>query len=264
MQRILLSGCNGHMGRVVASLCASDPDLEITGGIDILGQPGEGLPVFPSPAACTAPGDILLDFSPPSALPGLLELASTRRIPLVLATTGYTQEDLSSIRQAAHTIPIFQTSNFSLGVNLLLDLVRRAAAALGEGFDVEIIERHHRRKVDAPSGTALMLAEAASAGMSQPPQYIYDRHQQRRPRGAQEIGICVIRGGTITGDHSVLFAGRDEVLELNHHAASREVFAAGAVRAVKFLAAVSAPGLYHMGHLLSSLPPSEAAPWADT
>lgn len=139
----------------------------------------------------------------------------------------------------------------SLGVNVLLDLVRRAAALLGEDFDVEIEERHHRRKLDAPSGTALMLADAAAGALPYDAEYVYDRHSVRRPRGSQEIGISSLRGGTIVGDHTVVFAGRDEVIELSHHAASREVFAVGAVKAAKFLAGVDAPGLYDMSSLIA-------------
>ena len=250
MQRIIVSGCNGHMGQTVVGLCASDPELEIAAGIDILGQPGEGFPVFSSPVACTVQADVLVDFSHPSALEGLLEFCLKHSLPAVLATTGYSEEQLSLIARAADRIPVFRSANFSLGVNVLLDLVKRAASSLGEDFDVEIVERHHRRKVDAPSGTALMRAGAVSQALPYQPQYVYDRHSVRNPRDRREIGISSVRGGTITGDHTVIFAGLDEVIEISHHAASRDVFAAGAVRAAKFLAGVTSPGLYDMSHLL--------------
>ena len=250
MVRLILSGCNGHMGRAVANLCDADPELEVAAGIDVLGQPGGQFPVYSSPAACPVPGDVLVDFSHPSALDALLEFCLERSMPAVLATTGYSEQQLEQIGRAAGRIPVFRSANFSLGVNLLMDLVRRAAAALGEGYDVEIVERHHRRKVDAPSGTALMLADAAAQALPYQPDYVYDRHCVRQARQPREIGISSVRGGTIVGDHTVIFAGPDEVIELSHHAASREIFAAGAVRAAKFLARADRPGLYDMSSLL--------------
>jgi len=251
MRKIILSGCCGHMGRVVADICASDPDVEISAGIDLLAQPMEGFPVFPTPAACGVEGDVLIDFSHPAALEGLLEFCAARKLPAVLATTGYSEEQLAKIDEAAKAIPVFRSANMSIGINVLLELVKRAAALLGEGFDVEITERHHRRKLDAPSGTALMLADAASAALPYEAEYVCDRSGVRKPRDSREIGISSLRGGTIVGDHSVVFAGRDEVIEFSHHAASREVFAAGAVRAAKFLAGVDAPGMYDMSDLIA-------------
>ena len=250
MQKIIISGCCGHMGRVVADICGSDPDVEIVAGIDLLAQPMEGFPVYSTPAACRVEADAVIDFSHPAALGPLLDFCFARRLPVVLATTGYSEEQLAQIGEAAKSIPVFRSANMSLGVNVLTDLVRRAAALLGEGFDVEITERHHRRKLDAPSGTALMLADAAAGALPYETEYVYDRHSVRKPRDPREIGISSLRGGTIVGDHTVVFAGRDEVIELSHHAASREVFAAGAVRAAKFLAGVKAPGLYDMSHLM--------------
>ena len=250
MQKILISGCNGHMGRVVADICASDPQVEVVAGIDILGQKNPDFPVFSSPAACDIPADVVIDFSHPSALAPLLEMCQARHLPVVLATTGYDQAQLEAISEAARHIPVFRSANMSLGVNVLLDLVKKAAAVLGGDYDVEIVERHHHRKVAAPSGTALMLADAAASALPYEAEYGYDRHDVRKPRDPHEIGISSVRGGTIVGDHTVIFAGRDEVIELSHHAASREVFAVGAVRAAKFLAQGRAPGLYSMSDLL--------------
>lgn len=250
MQKIIISGCNGHMGRVVADICATDPQVEVVAGIDILGQPNPNFPVFSSPAACDVEADAVIDFSHPSALAPLLDLCQARKLPVVLATTGYDQDQLAAISEAAKHIPVFRSANMSLGVNVLLDLVKKAAAVLGSDYDVEIVERHHHRKVDAPSGTALMLADAAASALPYEPEYVYDRHDVRQPRGPHEIGISAVRGGTIVGDHTVIFAGRDEVIELSHHAASREVFASGAVRAAKFLTGVQAPGLYDMSYLV--------------
>ena len=250
MQKIIISGCNGHMGRVVADICATDPQVEVVAGIDILGQPTPNFPVFSSPAACDVEADAVIDFSHPSALAPLLEMCQARNLPVVLATTGYDQAQLDAISEAATHIPVFRSANMSLGVNVLLDLVKKAASVLGLDYDVEIVERHHHRKVDAPSGTALMIADAAASALPYQPEYVYDRHSVRQPRGPHEIGISAVRGGTIVGDHTVIFAGRDEVIELSHHAASREVFASGAVRAAKFLTGVQAPGLYDMSYLV--------------
>ena len=250
MQKIIISGCNGHMGRVVADICATDPQVEVVAGIDILGQPNPNFPVFSSPAACDVEADAVIDFSHPSALASLLEMCQARNLPVVLATTGYDQAQLEAISEASTHIPVFRSANMSLGVNVLLDLVKKAASVLGLDYDVEIVERHHHRKVDAPSGTALMIADAAASALPYEPEYVYDRHSVRQPRGPHEIGISAVRGGTIVGDHTVIFAGRDEVIELSHHAASREVFASGAVRAAKFLTGVQAPGLYDMSYMV--------------
>lgn len=251
MQRIIISGCCGHMGRVVADICNNDPDVETAAGIDLLAQPMEGFPVFSTPAACNLEADAVIDFSHPAALGPLLDFCLEKKLPVVLATTGYTDEQLAQVDQASRHIPIFRSANMSLGINVLADLVRRAAALLGEDFDVEIEERHHRRKLDAPSGTALMLADAVAGALPYDPSFVYDRHSVRKPRDRAEIGISSLRGGTIVGDHTVVFAGRDEVIEISHHAASREVFAAGAVKAAKFLAGASTPGLYDMSHLIA-------------
>lgn len=250
MRKIIISGCCGHMGRVVADICASDPDVEVAAGIDLLPQPMDGFPVFSTPAACDVEADAVIDFSHPAALGGLLDFCIARKMPIVLATTGYSEEQLAQIDEAAKSIPVFHSANMSLGVNVLMDLIRRAASLLGEDFDVEIEERHHRRKLDAPSGTALMLADAAAQALPYEAEYVYDRHSVRKPRDRREIGISSLRGGTIVGDHTVVFAGRDEVIEISHHAASREVFAVGAVKAAKFLAGVEKPGLYDMSDLI--------------
>ena len=253
MLRIILSGCNGRMGRAVESICAAGPEFELVAGIDLLGQGDRAFPVYTSPAEVREEADAVVDFSSPAALESLLDFCLARHLPLVLATTGYDPDQLDAIRRAAEVIPIFRSANMSLGVNVLLELVRRAAAALGEGYDVEIVERHHSRKVDAPSGTALMIAEAAAESLSYRPDYIYDRQSVRRPRGEHEIGISSVRGGGIVGDHEVIFAGRDEVIELRHSAMSRDVFASGALRAARFLAGIRRPGLYSMADLVRDM-----------
>ena len=194
MQRIIISGCCGHMGRVVADICNNDPDVETAAGIDLLAQPMEGFPVFSTPAACNLEADAVIDFSHPAALGPLLDFCLEKKLPVVLATTGYTDEQLAQVDQASRHIPIFRSANMSLGINVLADLVRRAAALLGEDFDVEIEERHHRRKLDAPSGTALMLADAAAGALPYDPSFVYDRHSVRKPRDRAEIGISSLRG----------------------------------------------------------------------
>lgn len=253
MLKVLISGCNGHMGKVVAEICRDAEDVEIAAGFDLLGQKNEDFPVFSSPSEYRGRGDVLIDFSSPSALPSLLEFGLERQIPLVLATTGYSPEQLERIQAAAREIPIFRSGNMSLGINVLLDLVKKAAAALGKDFDIEIVERHHNRKVDAPSGTALMLADAAAEILPYEARYIYERQSVRHPREKREIGISSVRGGNIVGDHEVIFAGRDEVIELKHSAMSREVFASGALHAARFLAGRTEPGLYSMSDLVGNL-----------
>ena len=253
MVRLIISGCNGRMGRVVESICAADPDLEIVAGFDLLGSGDREFPVYSSPAEFSGTADVVIDFSSPAALSALLDFGKSHGIPLVLCTTGYSPEQLAAIDGAAKSLPIFRSANMSLGVNVLLDLVRRACAVLGEDYDVEIVERHHNRKVDAPSGTALMIADAAASALPYQPEYVYERQSVRKPRDKHEIGISAVRGGGIVGDHEVIFAGRDEVIEIRHSAMSREVFASGAVKAARFLAGVNAPGLYSMANLVAQI-----------
>lgn len=253
MVKVLISGCNGHMGRVVADICKARSDVEVVGGFDILGQGDGSFPIWSNPALCHAEAQVVIDFSSPAALDSLLAFGQERKIPLVLATTGYSEEQLSAIDQAAQNIPIFRSGNLSLGINVLMELVKRCASLLGEDYDVEIVERHHNRKVDAPSGTALMLYEAAAQGLPYQPHPVYDRQSVRQRRDPHEIGISAVRGGNIVGDHEVIFAGRDEVVELKHSAMSREVFASGAVKAACFLAGVEKPGLYNMNDLVSAV-----------
>jgi 4-hydroxy-tetrahydrodipicolinate reductase len=209
-------------------------------------------PVFASPANFTGEADAVIDFSSPKALDGLLSFCTQRKIPAVLATTGYSEEQLAQIDEAAKLVPLFRSGNMSLGINVLMDLVKKAAAILGDTCDIEIVEQHHNRKVDAPSGTALMIADAAKEALNYNPEYTYSRHERREPRPKNEIGISSVRGGTIVGVHEVIFAGRDEVIEIKHTAMSREIFASGAVKAAKFLTNVSAPGLYNMEQLVAA------------
>ena len=250
MLKLIISGCNGHMGRVVERLCASDPDVEVSGGFDVLGSTDRDFPVYASPAQLETRADAVIDFSSPAALDGLLEYAKRTGTPLVLATTGYSPEQVAKIGAAALEVPIFRSANMSLGINVLLELVKKAASVLGDSYDIEIVERHHRRKVDAPSGTALMIADAAASACGHESEYVFERHSVRQPRDKKEIGISAVRGGTIVGEHEIIFAGHDEIMEIRHTALSREIFAQGAVEAAKFMASVEKPGLYDMSMLV--------------
>lgn len=250
MTDIAITGACGRMGKVIAELVSGRDDCRISAGIDLKGEQYGGFPivrkVFDLPEA---PG-VIIDFSHPSALDDLLNYCKMKNVPVVIATTGYSDEEIRKIKAAAGQIPVFFTFNMSLGINLLADLAKRAAEVLGTQFDIEIVEKHHNRKTDAPSGTALMLAEAVNEVYKGEKKYIYDRHSVRKPRGKEEIGISAIRGGTIVGEHDVIFAGHDEVITLSHSAQSREVFAVGAVNAALFLKDKAA-GLYDMSDLLS-------------
>ena len=252
MMRILLSGCSGKMGHVVSQTVQERTDCDIVAGFDIKSDGDYKYPVFAQPSDFTGTADVIIDFSNPVTLPRLLEFARSRRIPAVIATTGLSPADIELLRLTAAEIPVFSSANMSIGVNLLTELAKKAAAVLSDSFDIEIIEMHHNQKIDAPSGTALMLADAVSSVLPQPSQYVYDRHSQRKKRDRNEIGIHSVRAGTIAGEHEVIFAGRDEIITLHHSAASRQIFATGAVNAAIFLCRQK-PGLYNMGDLVASI-----------
>ena len=247
--RILLSGCSGKMGHAVSALVEERDDCEICAGIDLSSTGHEGYPVYSSIFDFPGEADVLIDFSHPSGLASLLEYGKQHHLPLVLCTTGYSKEQTESVRAASAEIPVFSSGNMSLGINLLIELSKKAAQVLGEGFDIEIVEMHHNQKIDAPSGTALMIADAINQVREDSMQYVYDRHSQRKKREKKEIGLHSVRGGTIVGEHQVIFAGQSEVLTLSHSAQSKELFAAGAVNAAVFMAG-KGPGLYDMSHLI--------------
>ncbi|MCL2248373.1 MAG: 4-hydroxy-tetrahydrodipicolinate reductase [Oscillospiraceae bacterium] len=249
MLKIINSGCSGYMGRVVTNIAESDPELKIVAGLEKEITAQFDFPVYKDLREFQGDADVIVDFSQPEALDNLLAYSLKKNVPLVLCTTGYSAEQIEAIEIASRKIAILRSGNMSVGINLLLDLVRRAALALGDDFDIEIVEKHHRRKVDAPSGTAHMLADAAAEGLSFKPEKIYERESVRKARDKNEIGISAVRGGTIVGTHEIIFAGQDEIIELSHTAASRDVFAVGAVRAVKFIANKT-PGLYNMNDIL--------------
>lgn len=250
MVKIAIAGANGKMGGVIANLAAERTDCKVVAGIDLNTAPNGSFPVVKSPFDLPEKPDVIIDFSHPSALEDLLSYCKMNSVPAVFATTGYTEERISSIKQAAEQIPVFFTFNMSLGINLLVELGKQAARVLGGQFDVEIVEKHHNLKKDAPSGTAIMLAEAINKELGGKMNYVYDRHSVRKPREANEIGMHSIRGGTIVGEHDIIFAGHDEVITLSHSAGSKEVFAAGAVNAAVYLAGRE-KGLYDMSDLLA-------------
>lgn len=251
--RVIISGCNGRMGQVITRMCGQAEDMEVVAGFDLNTEKRAGYPVYADPMECQIPADVLIDFSNASLLDGLLAYCLQKKLPAVICTTGHSPAQLEALAAASASVPMFRSGNMSLGINLLTNLLKKAAAVLGDNFDVEILEKHHRNKVDAPSGTALMLADAVSEGLDYTPEYVYERQSVRRPRGKTEIGISAIRGGTIVGEHTVMFCGQDEVVEFRHIAQSREVFANGAVTAARFLAGVKTPGLYDMNDALAEI-----------
>jgi 4-hydroxy-tetrahydrodipicolinate reductase len=251
MTNILICGIAGKMGQNVYTLLQGDGEAKVVCGIDRVLPDNCAVPVYDGLEKVTEKVDVVIDFSSPKALGGLLSFAKKTGCALVLATTGYTAEDLQAIEDAAKEIAIFKTANFSVGVNLLVKLVNEAAAFLGESFDVEIVEKHHRLKVDAPSGTALMLADSVNKAFDGKKEYLNGRSGNVGKRG-NEIGIHAVRGGTIVGEHDVLFCGEDEEITLSHRASSKKVFAAGAVRAAKFVAGMPA-GKYDMSDVLKNL-----------
>lgn len=245
--KILMSGAMGFMGRAVAAQAASD-GVEIACGVDIVAGQAD-FPVYTSFDQAPAV-DVVIDFSKPESLDGLLAYCKAHHTPVVLATTGFDDAQLAKIDEAAGEIAIFRSGNMSLGIALLRSLVRKAAQVLGDGFDVEIVEAHHNRKVDAPSGTALMLFDAVNSAGGEPREAVHGRHGRDSKRKSREIGMHALRGGTVTGEHEVCFFGSSERIKISHSAENRSVFAAGALRAAAFLLG-KAPGLYNMDDMLA-------------
>ena len=250
MTKIAIVGCNGKMGGFVAEAVRENAACETLFGVDAFGVSKADFPVYKSFDEAADKPDVIIDFSNPAALDGMLAYALENRIPCVICTTGYSQEQVARIKAASEQIAVFYSGNMSLGINLLIELAKQATKVLGGSFDIEIIEKHHNLKVDAPSGTALMIADAVSDTLEQEPQYVYDRHSYRKKHYKNEIGIHSVRGGTIVGEHEVIFAGHDEVVTVTHQAQSKQVFAVGAVNAAAFLAKQGA-GMYDMSDLLA-------------
>lgn len=250
MVKIIMHGCNGHMGQVISDIVEKDPDAEIVAGIDIADQGKNSYPVFTDIDACQVEADAIIDFSSAKATDKLLEYSAARQIPVVLCSTGLSQEQLAKVEETSRKVAVLKSANMSLGINTLLKLVQDAARVLAAaGFDMEIVEKHHRLKLDAPSGTALALADSINEAMDNQYHYVYDRSQKREKRDDKEIGISAVRGGTIVGEHEIIFAGQDEVIEFKHTAYSKAIFGKGAVEAAKFLAGKSA-GRYDMSDVI--------------
>ncbi|MBQ2968386.1 MAG: 4-hydroxy-tetrahydrodipicolinate reductase [Clostridia bacterium] len=252
MIKLIISGCNGKMGKVVSSIVLNQPDIEVVAGFDINTETAFGYPVYKTPAECPEKADVIIDFSHPDLLESLLDYAVSTGTPLVECTTGLTDAQKEKMLEASSKVPVFFSANMSLGVNLLIELAQRATKLLADAFDIEIIEKHHNQKIDAPSGTALAIADGINDVLSERKEYVYDRHAVRKKRTQKEIGIHAIRGGTIVGEHSVIFAGKDEVVELKHEAHSKEIFAVGAVAAAKFVTGKPAK-MYNMQDLVAEM-----------
>ena len=249
MVNAILNGCNGAMGRVITDIVSKDDGIRIVAGVDVNPLKLADYEVYETLDQCPA-ADVVIDFSSAKATDGVVAYCEKTKTPVVLCTTGLSEEQLERVKALGETTAVLRSANMSLGVNLLFKILKQAAPVLAEaGFDIEILEKHHNQKVDAPSGTALMLADAINEVADGRYEYVYDRHSVRQKRGKEELGIHSVRGGTIVGEHEVIFAGRDEVLTLRHSAASKEVFAVGAVNAAVFLAGQK-PGLYDMASLL--------------
>jgi len=253
MIRVILTGCCGRMGQAVAVRLKGHSGMMIVAGVDVLhGQQFE-YPVYDDFGKVQEDADIVVDFSHISLTPALLNFCVQKKLPLVLCTTGIADYLQEKVEEAAEVIPVFKSFNMSLGISLLQSLVRQAARVLGDTYDIEIIEKHHNKKVDAPSGTAFMIAEAAASALSYEPQFVYDRTGEHKQREQHEIGIHSIRGGTIVGEHEAMFIGANEVLTISHSAQSRELFANGAVKAAEFMMTVDTPRMYNMDDLVQSL-----------
>lgn len=246
MVRLIMHGCNGKMGQVITKIVKEDENAEIVAGIDkYMGIPND-YPVFDTIQKCDVEADVVIDFSNASAVDELLDYCVEKQIPVVLCTTGLSEEQLSRVKAASEKVAVLKSANMSLGVNMLLKLLQDATKILAPaGFDIEIVEKHHNQKVDAPSGTALAMADSINEVLNNEYSYTYDRSQERRKRDKKEIGIMAVRGGTIVGEHEVIYAGEDEVIEFKHTAHSKAVFAKGAVEASKFLKG-KGPGMYGM------------------
>ncbi len=246
MIRIIMHGCNGRMGQMISDICKEEEEVKIVAGIDVAEVQNLSYPVFTDITKCDVKADVMIDFSTAKAADAVLDYCVEKQLPLVFCTTGLSDEQLKKMDLASEKIPILKSANMSLGINILFELLQRAAKVLAAaGFDIEIVEKHHNQKLDAPSGTALALADAVNDALNGAYEYTFDRSTERKKRESSEIGISSVRGGTIVGEHEVIFAGKDEVIELKHTAYSRAVFGKGAVEAAKFISGKAA-GYYDM------------------
>ncbi len=250
MVKVIMHGCNGAMGQVISSLAEKDEEIRIVAGIDLNTERKWDYPVFASLEDCTEEADVIIDFASAKAVDHLLDYCGRTGMPVVLCTTGLSEEQVKKVSETAEKTAVLRSANMSLGVNLLLKMVKEAAKVLAAAdFDMEVLEKHHNQKVDAPSGTALALADSLNEAMDHQYHYVYDRSSRREKRDKKEIGIQSVRGGSIVGEHDVIFAGQDEVITFSHTAYSKAIFAKGAISAAKFLKGKPA-GLYDMSDVI--------------
>lgn len=250
MTRVIMHGCNGRMGQMISVLAESDVDVEIVAGVDSYDKQLRDYPVFSSIEKCDVEADVIIDFSNAAAIDGLLDYCVDKKMPVVLCSTGLSDEQLDKMKEASTKVAVLKSANMSLGINLIMDVLKKVTEVLSPaGYDIEIVEKHHNQKLDAPSGTALALADSINEAADGQYEYIYDRSQRREKRDSLELGISAVRGGTIVGEHEVLFCGPDEVIEIKHTAYSRGVFGKGAIEAAKYLAGKK-PGLYDMSDVI--------------
>ena len=250
MVNVIMHGCNGKMGRNIAALIADDPEITLAAGVDAFDEGKNPFPVFKDIRDCDTEADVIIDFSAAPAVDNLLTYCEEKKVPCVLCTTGLSEEQLQRVEEVSKKVAILKSANMSLGINMLLKLLKEAAKTLvPAGYDIELVEKHHNQKLDAPSGTALALADSINEAADNQYHYVYDRSQVRQKRDGKEIGISALRGGTIVGEHEVIFAGTDEVIEFKHTAYSRSVFGKGAVEAAKFLAGKES-GMYDMSDVV--------------
>ena len=247
--RILFSGIAGRMGKATRAAAEGSEEYKIVAGIDVVPSV-DTIPIYQDPYDVNVDVDAIIDFSHHTATPKLLDYAISKKLPIVVCTTGHTEEEKACIAAASEKIPVFFSRNMSIGINLLIELTKKAAAILGEDFDIEIVEKHHNKKLDAPSGTALMIADALAETVEYDAEYTYERQSKRAARAKNEIGISSVRGGTIVGEHEVMFCGADEIITVSHSAASRDVFARGALRAAAYIKGKPA-GFYDMSTMIA-------------
>ena len=250
MVKIFLNGCCGRMGKAIANLCYNNPDYKIVAGGDIIENNTYDFPVYTSLNECTEEFDVIIDFSNAKAVPTILEFALNRKKPFICCTTALSDETVASILEASEKIAVFKSANMSLGINMMVELCKKATKILYPEFDIEIVEAHHNRKLDAPSGTAMMIASAIDQEISDNVEYVYDRHSVNKARSKNEIGISSIRGGNIVGEHSAMFISDEEILTISHSAQTRDVFAKGALTAAKFMSGKD-KGYYTMSDVIA-------------
>ena len=247
--RIFLSGCMGRMGRVITEMCEGYDDVEIVAGSDVVENAASAFPIYKDPNECAEDFDVIIDFSHVSAFEGVTKLAESRNKPIVMCTTGLSEEQKEELLALSQKVGVFYSGNMSLGINVLINLVRKAAAKLYPDFDIELVEEHHNKKLDAPSGTALMIADAMNETLDNQLEYVYERQSKRQKREKKELGIHSIRGGNIVGEHKVMFIGGEEILTISHSAQTRSVFGRGAVAAARYMVD-KGPGMYDMQDMI--------------